>query len=106
MFSLHYIYNTDTTDDIEVYSIYSKLFKKFLGFTTIRINRTEKQICFSNFNELSIDMCKDIYILIKESKEELDIEGIIGIGGGGLLIFGLLLGAIVYLFKRGKDKNS
>lgn len=75
MFSLHYIYNADTTDDIEVYSIYSKLFKKFLGFTTIRINRTEKQICFSNFNELSIDMRKDIYILIKESKEELDIEG-------------------------------
>jgi hypothetical protein len=76
MFSLHYISdNTDTKDDIEVYSIYSKLFKKFLSFTTIRINRTEKQICFSNFDELSIDMRKDIYILIKESKEELDIEG-------------------------------
>ena len=42
----------------------------------------------------------------KKCQEELDIEGIIGIGGGGLLIFGLLLGAIVYLFKRGKDKNS
>jgi hypothetical protein len=76
MFSLHYISdNTDTIDDIEVYSIYSKLFKKFLSFTTIRINRTEKEICFSNFDELSIDMRKDIYILIKESKEELDIEG-------------------------------
>ena len=76
MFSLHYISdNTDTADDIEVYSIYSKLFKKFLSFTTIRINRTKKQIYFSNFDELSIDMRKDIYILIKESKEELDIEG-------------------------------
>ena len=76
MFSLHYISdNTDTADDIEVYSIYSKLFKKFLSFTTIRINRTKKQIYFSNFDELSIDMRKDIYVLVKESKEELDIEG-------------------------------
>lgn len=76
MFSLHYISdNTYTTDDIEVYSIYSKLFKNFLSFTTIRINRTQQTICFSNFDELSIDMRKDIYILIKESKEELDIEG-------------------------------
>ena len=41
----------------------------------------------------------------KKCQEELDIEGIIGIGGGGLLIFGLLLGAIVYLFKRRKDKK-
>ena len=41
----------------------------------------------------------------KKCQEELDIEGIIGIGGGGLLILGLLLGAIVYLFKRRKDKN-
>ena len=41
----------------------------------------------------------------KKCQEELDIEGIIGIGGGGLLIFGLLLGAIVYLFKSRKDKK-
>jgi hypothetical protein len=47
-----------------------------------------------------------LFIISKKCQEELDIEGIIGIGGGGLLIFGLLLGAIVYLFKRGKDKNS
>lgn len=76
MFSLHYVSdNTDTADDIEVYSIYSKLLKKFLSFTTVRINRTQKTVCFSNFDELSIDMRKDIYLLIKESKEELDIEG-------------------------------
>lgn len=76
MFSLHYVSDsTNTIDDIEVYSIYSKLSKKFLSFTTVRINRTQQMIYFSNFDELSIDMRKDIYLLIKESKEELDIEG-------------------------------
>ena len=75
MFSLHYVSdNTDTIDDIEVYSIYSKLFKKFLSFTTIRINRTEKQIYFSNFDNLSIDMRRELYKLVKDSKDELDID--------------------------------
>lgn len=63
------------------------------------------------FGELiGIIICLVAGILIcslfpKKCQEELDIEGIIGIGGGVLLIFGLLLGAIVYLFKRRKDKK-
>lgn len=81
MFSLHYM--ADSSDnssacfssDIEVYSIYNNRDKKFLSFSVIRINRTEKQICFSNFDNLPIDMRKDIYELVKDSKEELDIEG-------------------------------
>lgn len=76
MFSLHYVSdNTDTVDDIEVYSIYHNKDKKFLSFTTIRINRTQRMIYFSNFDNLSINMRKDIYELVKDSKEELDIEG-------------------------------
>lgn len=75
MFSLHYVSdNTDTTDDIEVYSIYHNKDKKFLSFATIRINRTQQTIYFSNFDNLSIDMRKDLYKLIKDSKEELDIN--------------------------------
>ena len=59
---------------------------------------------------IGIIICLVAWIFIcslfpKKCQEELDIEGIIGIGGGGLLIFGLLLGAIVYLFKRRKDKK-
>ena len=75
MFSLHYISdNTDTIDDIEDYSIYYNKDKKFLSFATIRINRTEQMICFSNFDNLSIDMRKELYKLVKESKDELDIN--------------------------------
>jgi hypothetical protein len=80
MFSLHYV--ADSSDnpsacfssDIEVYSIYNNKDKKFLNFVTVRINRTEKQIYFSNFDNLSIDMRKDLYKLIKESKDVLDID--------------------------------
>lgn len=80
MFSLHYVgdndYNLDCfTNDIEVYSIYHNKDKKFLSFVTIRINRTEKMIYFSNFDNLSIDMRRELYKLVKDSKEELDIEG-------------------------------
>ena len=76
MFSLHYVSdNTDTVDDIEVYSIYHNKDKKFLSFTTIRINRTQQMIYFSNFDNLSIDMRKELYKLVKESKNVLDIEG-------------------------------
>ena len=76
MFSLHYISdNTDTTDDIEVYSIYHNKDKKFLSFVTIRINRTQQMIYFSNFDNLSIDMREALYKLVKESKNVLDIEG-------------------------------
>ena len=76
MFSLHYVSDdTDTIDDIEVYSIYHNKDKKFLSFATIRINRAQQMIYFSNFDNLSIDMRKDIYKLIKESKDVLDIEG-------------------------------
>jgi ADP-dependent phosphofructokinase/glucokinase len=75
MFSLHYVSdNTDTTDDIEDYSIYYNKDKKFLSFATIRINRTQQMICFSNFDNLSMDMRKALYKLIKESKDELDIN--------------------------------
>jgi ADP-dependent phosphofructokinase/glucokinase len=75
MFSLHYVAdNTDTADDIEVYSIYHNKDKKFLSFVTIRINRTQQMIYFSNFDNLSIDMRKELYELIKDSKEELDIN--------------------------------
>ena len=81
MFSLHYM--SDSSDntsacfsgDIEVYSIYNNRDEKFLSFATIRINRTEKQIHFSNFDNLSIDMRKELYKLVKESKDILDIEG-------------------------------
>ena len=80
MFSLHYV--ADSSDnssacfsgDIEVYSIYHNKDKKFLSFVTIRINRTEKMIYFSNFDNLSIDMRRELYKLVKESKDELDIN--------------------------------
>ena len=81
MFSLHYMADSSNNSsacfygDIEIYSIYYNKDKKFLSFATIRINRTEKQICFSNFDNIPIDMRKDIYELVKDSKEELDIEG-------------------------------
>lgn len=75
MFSLHYVSDdTDTIDDIEVYSIYHNKDKKFLSFATIRINRTQQMIYFSNFDNLSIDMRKELYKLVKDSKEELDIN--------------------------------
>ena len=75
MFSLHYVSdNTDTIDDIEVYSIYNNKDKKFLSFATIRINRTQQTICFSNFDNLSMHMREALYKLIKESKDELDIN--------------------------------
>ena len=75
MFSLHYVSDdTNTVDDIEDYSIYYNKDKKFLSFATIRINRTEQMICFSNFDNLSIDMRKELYKLVKESKDELDIN--------------------------------
>lgn len=76
MFSLHYVGNsTDAVRDIEVYSIYHNKDEEFLSFATIRINRTEQMICFSNFDNLSIDMRKDLYKLIKELKDVLNIEG-------------------------------
>ena len=79
MFSLHYVgdnnYVTGIADGVELYYIFDNRNKKFLSFPTIRINRFEKQIYFSNFDELSIDMRKDIYKIIKESKDILDIEG-------------------------------
>ena len=76
MFSLHYVSDdTDIADDIEVYSIYHNKDKKFLSFSTIRINRTTQMIYFSNFDNLSMDMRKALYKLIKESKDVLDIEG-------------------------------
>ena len=81
MFSLHYVADSsDNTSacfssDIEVYSIYYNKDKKFLSFSTIRINRSEKMIYFSNFDNLSIDMRKELYELVKESKDILDIEG-------------------------------
>jgi hypothetical protein len=75
MFSLHYVSDdTDTADDIEVYSIYHNKDKKFLSFATIRINRTEKMIYFSNFDNLSIDMRRELYKLVKKSKDELGIN--------------------------------
>lgn len=75
MFSLHYVSdNTDTIDDIEVYSIYHNKDKKFLSFATIRINRTQQMIYFSNFDNLSMDMREELYKLIKDSKDELDIN--------------------------------
>ena len=75
MFSLHYISDdTDTADDIEDYSIYYNKDKKFLSFATIRINRTQQMICFSNFDNLLIDMREALYKLIKDSKDELDIN--------------------------------
>lgn len=75
MFSLHYISdNTDTTDDIEVYSIYHNTNKKFLSFVTLRINRTRKTVCLSNFDELPIDLREKLIMLIKDSKDELDIN--------------------------------
>ena len=80
MFSLHYV--ADSSDnsscfsgDIEVYSIYHNKDKKLLTFATVRINRTQQTICFSNFDNLSMDMRKALYKLIKESKDVLDIEG-------------------------------
>ena len=75
MFSLHYVSdNTDTTDVIEDYSIYYNKDKKFLSFATIRINRTQQMICFSNFDNLLIDMREALYKLIKDSKDQLDIN--------------------------------
>lgn len=75
MFSLHYVAdNADTVDDIEVYSIYHNEDKKFLSFAVIRINRTEKQIYFSNFDNLPIYMREELYKLVKESKDILDID--------------------------------
>lgn len=76
MFSLHYVGDsTDAVRYIEVYSIYHNKDEEFLSFATIRINRTEQMICFSNFDNLSIDMRKDLYKLIKELKDVLNIEG-------------------------------
>lgn len=83
MFSLYYM--ADSSDnssacfsgDIEVYSIYHNKDKKFLSFATVRINRTQQTICFSNFDNISIDMRKDIYELVRKSKDLLDIEGFI-----------------------------
>ena len=76
MFSLHYVSDdAGTRDDIEVYSIYHNKDKKFLSFATIRINRTQQMIYFSNFDNLSIDMREVLYKLVKESKDVLDIEG-------------------------------
>ena len=80
MFSLHYVGDNDNaydcfTNDIEVYSIYNNTTEKFLSFATIRINRTDKQIHFSNFDNLPIDMRKELYELVRESKDELDING-------------------------------
>ena len=49
--------------------------KKFLSFTTIRINRTQRMIYFSNFDNLSIDMREELYKLVRESKDILDIKG-------------------------------
>jgi ADP-dependent phosphofructokinase/glucokinase len=75
MFSLHYVSDdTDTADDIEVYSIYYNKDKKFLSFATIRINRTQQMIYFSNFDNLSMNMRESLYELIRESKNELDIN--------------------------------
>lgn len=79
MFSLHYVGDNDNDNtrffknDIEVYSIYDNQNKKFLSLVTIRINRTEQMIYFSNFDELSIDMRRELYELIRESKEDLAI---------------------------------
>ena len=81
MFSLHYVADSSDnssaflSNDIEVYSIYHNKDKKFLSFVTIRINRTQQTICFSNFDNLSMDMRKALYKLVKESKDVLDIEG-------------------------------
>ena len=76
MFSLHYVSDdTNIVDDIEVYSIYNNKDKKLLTFATVRINRTQQMIYFSNFDNLSMDMRKALYKLIKESKDVLDIEG-------------------------------
>ncbi len=81
MFSLHYVGDNDNDNtrffknDIEVYSIYHNKDKKFLSFATIRVNRTEQMICFSNFDNLSLDMRKELYQLIRESKDELGING-------------------------------
>ena len=80
MFSLHYVGDNDNaydcfTNDIEVYSIYYNKDKKFLSFATVRINRTDKLVCFSNFDNLSVDMRQELYKLIKESKDELNING-------------------------------
>ena len=80
MFSLHYM--SDSSDntsacfsgDIEVYSIYNNETEEFLSFTTIRINRTEKQIHFSNFDNIPLRMCKELYELVRESKDLLDID--------------------------------
>lgn len=80
MFSLYYMADSSNNSsacfsgDIEIYSIYHNKDKEFLSFATIRINRTEKQICFSNFDNIPIDMRKDIYELVKESKDLLDIN--------------------------------
>ena len=81
MFSLYYMADSSNNSsacfygDIEIYSIYYNKDKKFLSFATIRINRTQQMIYFSNFDNLSIDMRKKLYELVKDSKEELDIEG-------------------------------
>lgn len=76
MFSLHYVSNiTSTTDDdIEVYSIYHNTNKKFLSFATLRINRTRETVCLSNFDELPIDLREKLIMLIKDSKDELNIN--------------------------------
>ena len=81
MFSLYYM--SDSSDnastcfsiDIEIYSIYNNETEEFLSFAVIRIDRTGKQICFSNFDNIPIAMRKDIYELVRGSKDELDING-------------------------------
>lgn len=81
MFSLCYMADSSNNssacfyNDIEVYSIYHNKDKKLLTFATIRINRTQQTICFSNFDNLSMDMRKALYESIKELKDVLDIEG-------------------------------
>ena len=76
MFSLHYLDDkVQGLENIETYSIYHNEDKKFLSFATVKINRTGKMIYFSNFDNLSIDMRRELYKLIRESKDELDIEG-------------------------------
>lgn len=75
MFSLHYLIDEkQNSDDIEIYSIYYAKDKKYLSFATVKINRTQKHVCFSNFDNLSIDMRQELYKLVKESKDILDIN--------------------------------
>ena len=40
----------------------------------MRINRTRETVCLSNFDELPIDLREKLIMLIKDSKDELDIN--------------------------------